>query len=109
MVRWLACPSGIRRARRSYRALFAGDLGYRLERAFTSYPSLAGVHLRDDPYGRAGLPAPALAPGGDDGRPGGIVINLGYADENVIGYDHPQVLVFRNVERLPGDVPAPAH
>ena len=27
-------------------------------------------------------------------------LNLGYADENVIGYDHPQVLVFRNVDRL---------
>ena len=83
-----------------FRLLFAGDLGYQLERAFTSYPSLAGVHLRDDPYARAGLPTPPLAPGGRDGQPHGIVINLGYADENVIGYDHPQVLLFRNVARL---------
>ena len=86
-----------------YRLLFAGDLGYELERAFTSYPSLLGVHLRDDPYRRAGLPAPGLAPGGDDGQPGGIAFNLGYADENVIGYDHPQVLIFRNVGRLGDD------
>ena len=28
------------------------------------------------------------------------VLNLGYADDNVVGYDHPQVLVFRNVEGL---------
>ncbi len=84
-----------------YRQLFAGELGYRLERGFTSYPSLAGVSLRDNPYGRAGLTPPPLAPDGNDGQPGGIVINLGYADENVIGYDHPQTLVFRNVERLP--------
>ncbi|MXZ90674.1 MAG: hypothetical protein F4Z05_04270, partial [Chloroflexi bacterium] len=83
-----------------FRLLFAGDLGYQLERAFTSYPSLAGVHLRDDPYGRAGLPTPPLAPGGHHGQPDGIVINLGYADENVIGYDHPQVLLFRNVAQL---------
>ena len=83
-----------------YRLLFAGDLGYRLERAFTSYPILAGVHLRDDPYARAGLATPPVAPGGNDGQPDGIVINLGYADENVIGYDHPRVLIFRNVERL---------
>ena len=83
-----------------YRLLFAGDLGYRLERAFTSYPTLAGVHLRDDPYGRAGLATPPIAPGGNDGQPDDIVINLGYADENVIGYDHPQVLIFRNVEQL---------
>ena len=83
-----------------FRLLFAGELGYQLERGFTSYPSLAGVHLRDDPYRRAGLPTPPLAPGGNDGQPDGIVINLGYADENVIGYDHPQVLLFRNVAQL---------
>ena len=83
-----------------FRLLFAGDLGYQLERGFTSYPSLAGVYLRDDPYGRAGLSTPPVAPDGDDGRPGGIVVNLGYADENVIGYDHPQVLIFRNVDGL---------
>ena len=83
-----------------FRLLFAGELGYRLERGFTSYPSLAGVHLRDDPYARAGLTEPPLTPNGNDGQPDGIVINLGYADENVIGYDHPQVLVFRKVELL---------
>ena len=83
-----------------YRRLFAGDLGYQLERGFTSYPTLAGVHLRDNPYGRAGLPTPPVAPGGHDGQPGGIAINLGYADENVIGYDHPQALIFRNVGQL---------
>ena len=83
-----------------YLLLFSGELGYGLERAFTSYPSLAGVHLRDDPYGRAGLPPPALAPNGEDSQPGGLRINLGYADENVVGYDHPQVLVFKNTELL---------
>ena len=83
-----------------YRQLFSGELGYQLERAFTSYPSLAGVHLRDDPYGRAELLPPPAAPGKNDGQPKGVVFNLGYADENVIGYDHPQVLIFKNVERL---------
>ncbi len=83
-----------------YRLLFSGQLGYQLERAFTSYPSFAGVHLRDDPFGRAGVPAPPLSQSGDAGLPGGIVVNLGYADENVIGYDHPQVLVFKNIDRL---------
>ena len=83
-----------------YRLLFSGDLGYQLVRAFTSYPTLAGVQLRDDPYGRAGLVMPPIAPDGNDGQPDGIVINLRYADENVIGYDHPQVLIFRNVEQL---------
>ena len=82
------------------RLLFAGDLGYRLERSFSSYPSLAGFELRDDPYARAGLPAPVPTEdrASDPGR--GIGLNLGYADENVIGYDHPQVLIFRNVGGL---------
>ena len=82
------------------RLLFAGDLGYHLERAFTSYPSLAGVQLRDDPYGRAGLPTPSYDSSEDRDKPGGLIINLGYADENVIGYDHPRVLVFRNAGKL---------
>ena len=82
------------------RLLFAGDLGYELERSFSSYPSLAGFELRDDPYARAGLPAPVRTRGSSwqSGRHHGL--NLGYADENVIGYDHPQVLLFRNVDRL---------
>ncbi len=82
------------------RLLFAGDLGYRLERSLSSYPSLAGFELRDDPYGRASLSAPVrtMESAPEQGR--GIGLNLGYADENVIGYDHPQALVFRNVDRL---------
>ena len=96
-------PEEFPRSAAFYRQLFQGELGYRLERGFTSYPSLAGAALRDNPYRRAGLTAPAVAPGGDDGQPGGIVIDLGYADENVIGYDHPQALVFRNVEGLTAD------
>lgn len=81
------------------RLLFGGDLGYRLERSFSSYPMLAGFELRDDPYARAGLPAPVRAEASWQlGRHHGL--NLGYADENVIGYDHPQALVFRNVDRL---------
>ena len=80
------------------RLLFSGDLGYRVERSFSSYPSLAGFELRDDPYGRAGLPDPVRT---EDNEPGRVIgLNLGYADENVIGYDHPQALVFRNVDRL---------
>ena len=81
------------------RLLFAGDLGYRVERSFASYPSLAGFRLRDDPYGRAGLPAPVRVLD-EPNEATGLGLNLGYADENVIGYDHPQVLVFRNADRL---------
>ena len=81
-----------------HRLLFGGQLGYRLERDFTSYPGLAGVEFRDEPLARAGLTnPPPLTP--SQGPP--VVFNLGYADDNVVGYDHPRVLLFRNVERLP--------
>ena len=79
-----------------YQRLFAGDLGYRLEKTFTSYPALLGVEFKDDPLEDAGLPRPQILQGGETA----ISFNLGYADDNVVGYDHPQVLVFRNVEGL---------
>ena len=83
-----------------YRHLFGGGLGYRLERTFTSYPTLAGIAFVDDPISRAGLPRPAPRVAGESAP---LTLNLGYADDNVVGYDHPQVLLFRNVERLPAE------
>ena len=84
-----------------YQSLFSGDLGYSLEKSFTSYPALWGVEFRDDPVGDAGLPP--LNPSGLAGNgaaKGAWSFNLGYADDNVVGYDHPQVLLFRNVREL---------
>ncbi len=80
-----------------YRLLFSGELGYRLHREFTNYPSLGGVVFRDDALERAGLesPTPEVSPEG-----GSYTLNLGYADDNVVGYDRPRVLVFRNEARL---------
>lgn len=81
-----------------YQRLFRGELGYRLERTFTSYPQLLGVTFQDDPFDRAGLPRPKpLIPP----TTSSLDLDLGYADDNVIGYDHPQVLLFRNVGKLP--------
>ena len=83
-----------------YHQLFQGDLGYRLERSFTSFPAFLKVSFEDDPFDRAGLPRPqASIP--DDAS--GLRLNLGYADDNVVGYDHPRVLLFRNLERKPED------
>ena len=79
-----------------HQKLFAGELGYRLEKAFTSYPGLLGVEFRDDPLPSAGLPQ--LPNAGQGGA--AVSFNLGYADDNVTGYDHPRVLLFRNVEGL---------
>ncbi len=81
-----------------YRQLFSGNLGYDLERSFTSYPQLLGVAFVDDTYSRANLPEPESP---DDDIGALISLDLGYADENVINYDHPKVLLFRNQERLP--------
>jgi len=84
-----------------YRQLFDGALGYRLERTFTSYPEFLGVSFRDSPYGQATVDEPPPTSIAVSSQPSGwLVLNLGYADDNVVGYDHPQVLLFRNVDRL---------
>ena len=83
-----------------YQRLFAGDLGYELDRSFTSYPELLGVSFRDDAIDRAGLELPQ-PPGKEDDSP--IVLELGYADDNVVGYDHPTVLLFKNSVHLSED------
>ncbi|MFZ5786641.1 MAG: DUF2298 domain-containing protein, partial [Acidobacteriota bacterium] len=56
---------------RFFQTLFAGDLGYTLEKEFTSRPGLFGIELPTE-----------------------------LADESFSVYDHPKVLVFRNAGRL---------
>ena len=93
-------PERFPRTLEYYRQLFAGELGYRLERTFESHPSFLGITIKDDPFGRTGLPRPGPA----SGEPGtGVALDWGYADDNVVGYDHPTVLLFKNVERLPAE------
>ena len=76
-----------------YRLLFSGELGYSLHREFTNYPSLGGVVFRDEATSYAGLNnlMPEVA-----SHDASFTLNFGYADDNVSGYDHPRVLVFRN-------------
>ena len=80
-----------------YHLLFSGELGYRLHREFTNNPSLAGVQFRDDALAYSGLHSPVPEASSQGAN---FTLNLGYADDNVSGYDHPRVLVFRNDERL---------
>jgi uncharacterized membrane protein len=49
-----------------YKMLFSGELGFSLEKTFTSYPQLFGIQLNDDG-----------------------------ADESFTVYDHPKVLIFK--------------
>jgi YYY domain-containing protein len=69
-------------ARRYYELLFAGQLGFRLERVFASYPRIAWFEIADDD-----------------------------AEEAFTVYDHPKVLVFRKTagyshERVVADLGA---
>ena len=80
-----------------YQLLFSGQLGYRLHREFTNYPSLGGVVFRDEALGESGLHSPQPEVDLFDAN---FTLNFGYSDDNVSGYDHPRVLVFRNAERL---------
>ena len=82
---------------RYYQLLFSERLGYELERAFTSYPEFLGVAFVDDTFSRAGVPEPEAL---RSSNPAPLSLNLGYADENLIDYDHPKVLLFRNVDGL---------
>ena len=81
-----------------YRFLFEGKLGYELVERFHSYPSLWRISLKDDPYSYVGLPEPVDSLQSTDSH---LHIDLGYADDNVVGYDHPQVLIFRNTGKIP--------
>ena len=81
-----------------YHRLFAGDLGYVLEREFASSPGLPGIEIRHNPFARTSFARPAAETVVDSN---GLVLDWGYADDNVVGYDHPTVLIFRNEENLP--------
>ncbi len=78
-----------------YELLFSGRLGYELADFEATYPSLFGVSFVHDTFSRPGLPVPEPF---DDFRSSAIPINLGHADESFSVYDHPTVLVFRNVK-----------
>jgi 4-amino-4-deoxy-L-arabinose transferase-like glycosyltransferase len=83
---------------RYYQELFAERLGFQLVEAPAVYAQLAGITLVDNPRAGLALPSPPLLA---QTRPGGLVIDLGRADESFTVYDHPQPLIFAKTSALP--------
>jgi hypothetical protein len=82
---------------RYYELLFSGELGFEMVYCATSYPSFLGVTIVDDTFTRPNLPVPE---GMDTCSPSGIVINMGYTDENHTVFEHPLSMVFKKVTDL---------
>ncbi len=79
---------------RFYDVLFSGRLGYRLVHVETAYPELFGVSFVDDTFERPGVVEPEPL---NDFRQSALYLRLGAADESFTVYDHPKVLILRNV------------
>lgn len=79
-----------------YKKLFSGALGYRFEREFSNYPGALGITLKNDTFERAEVQIPMGFPTTQEDL---ITLDMGWADENVVNYDHPLVLLFKNHER----------
>nr|MBC7244906.1 glycosyltransferase family 39 protein [Chloroflexota bacterium] len=82
---------------RYYQRLFAGQLGFQLVAAPAVYPHWMGITLLDNPRAGLLLSSPSLLA---TSKPGGLVLNLGQADESFTVYDHPQPFIFAKVLRL---------
>ncbi len=79
-----------------YYLLMDGQLGYKLMKSFSSYPKIMDIAITNDTFSEAGLNTPY----GNNHTENKYEVNLGYADENVINYDHPLVLLFSNEEYM---------
>ncbi len=84
-------PARFPEAQAFYRALFAGDLGFSLDRSFSRPPHLGSLLFDTAPYGD--FLAPSLSWPGP-------ALTLGRADESFSLYDHPVVLIFTNDAHL---------
>ncbi|MCL0031931.1 DUF2298 domain-containing protein, partial [Dehalococcoidia bacterium] len=80
-----------------YKALFAEKLGYDLEHYEQTHPSLFGLTLSNDTFNRPKLNTPELILNSSDTT---LALNMGYADESFDVYDHPTVLIFKNIGTL---------
>ena len=84
-----------------YTNLFTEELGYSLIKSFSQYPKLAGIHFKHDTFSNNNIPIPVGFPINQDP---GLYINLGYGDNDIVNYDHPLVLIFKNIEHYNPDI-----
>ena len=82
---------------RYHELLFSGKLGFEMVYCAASYPNFLGVTIVDDTFSRPNLTVPE---GMDTCSAGGILINMGYADETFTVFDHPKSMVFGKVTDL---------
>ncbi|MQG21743.1 MAG: hypothetical protein FI725_07155 [SAR202 cluster bacterium] len=78
-----------------YRALFAGDLGFDLIRVEASFPNLFGFSLQNNATSSIGLSAPSAITSPMITARG---LDLGFAQESFVAYDHPKVLLFKKTK-----------
>jgi hypothetical protein len=76
--------------RRYYLLLFSESLGFKMKSLFQRSPNVFGIDLGNTSFQRASLPSPGLPP----------AISLGFIDESLTVYDHPQVFIFENQSRF---------
>ena len=79
-----------------YKLLFDGQLGFTPIQAFERYPNFLGFEFAHDPYSESGLKTLDRLPGINSSS---LSWNLGYADENIVNYDRPLVVVWKNEAR----------
>ncbi|MCH7996818.1 MAG: glycosyltransferase family 39 protein, partial [Chloroflexi bacterium] len=82
---------------RYYQLLFDGDLGFDVEFVGQAYPNFLGVSFVNDTFTRPGLTPPrALA----SIQPTPITLDLGYADDSFVNYEHPMTILFKKARPL---------
>ena len=82
---------------RYYQLLFDGDLGFEVERVGQAYPNFLGVSFVNDTFARPGLTPPQKL---TSINPTPLTINLGYADDSYVNYEHPMTILFKKVRPM---------
>ena len=81
-----------------YDALFDGELGFELAHVEATYPSLLGVTIAEDTIRY--LDFKPESPNVIHGGAGGLIIDLGMADESFTVYERPKPMLFRKETML---------